>query len=69
MDDTEIIARQARKIEILEQTVAELEGSIDQVRLCICGIGGPLNDNKFQYSKAQAEIFFQIAEYLGFSWD
>lgn len=64
MNDDEIIARQARKIERLERRVADLEKAKNEARQHIYCIGGPLNDNKLGYSRAQMTTFFLIAECL-----
>jgi len=64
MNDEEIIARQARKIENLERRVADLERAKNEARLHIYGIGGPLNDNKLRYSREQMATFFRISECL-----
>lgn len=64
MNDEEIIARQARKIEHLERRVTELEEAKNEARRHLYCIGGPLNDNKLGYSKEQLATFFRIAECL-----
>lgn len=64
MNDEEIIARQARKIEKLERRIADLEKAKNDARSHIYCIGGPLNDNKLGYSRAQMVTFFLISECL-----
>lgn len=65
LTDAELIARQAKQIEELRDDLADLKERCRRSRLHICGIGGPLNDNKMRYSPAQMVIFARIVEELG----
>ena len=60
MTKTELIARQAKKIEELRDRVVDYENRIDRARKHIICIGGPMNDNKLFYSKAQLVTFARI---------
>lgn len=64
MTDSELIARQARKIEELQDSVFDLNNRISKARMHIYCIGGPLNDNRLGYSKAQMVTFWRISEEL-----
>lgn len=64
MNEQEVIARQAVKLERLEAENAQLKDSIARARLHIICIGGPLNDNKLGYSKEQLYTFHRIKEEL-----
>lgn len=64
-EDDAVIARQARRIDHLEQENAELKQRIERAVLHIVCIGGPLNDNKLGYSKDQLGTFWRIKEELG----
>jgi len=64
MTDTELIARQAKQIEELRDRVADLKGRAERAASHIYCIGGPLNDNKLNYSKPQMVTFSLIAEEL-----
>lgn len=64
MNDLEVIARQAVKLERLEAENAHLKSCISRARLHIICIGGPLNDNKLCYSREQMVTFFRIKEEL-----
>lgn len=60
----ELIAKQALKIEELEIELAAYQEAESRIHNIIYRIGGPLNDNKLGYSKAQLLPFFQISELL-----
>lgn len=64
MDEQEVIARQAVKLERLEAENARLKDNIARAKLHIIRIGGPLNDNKLAYSKKQLDTFHRIEEEL-----
>lgn len=64
MEEQEVIARQATKIERLEVENAHLKDCIAKARLHMICIGGPLNDNRLQYSREQMVTFFRIKEEL-----
>ena len=65
MKEAELIARQAKQLEELRDEVADLKERVRCARLHIYCIGGPLNDNKLEYSKAQMVTFARIADELG----
>ena len=65
MKEAELIARQAKQLEELRDEVADLKERVRRARLHIYCIGGPLNDNKLEYSKAQMVTFARIADELG----
>ena len=65
MTEAELIARQAKQIEELRDEVADLKCRSRKAYGHIYCIGGPLNDNKLGYSKAQMVTFARIAEELG----
>ncbi len=57
MTNDELIARQAKKIEELQDTIEDYEETIRNVMNAMVCIGGPLNDNKLGYTKEQLRIF------------
>ena len=65
MTEEQLIARQAKQIEELRDEVTDLKSRITLVRSHIYCIGGPLNDNKLEYSRAQMVTFQRIADVLG----
>lgn len=65
MTEAELITRQAKQLEELQDEVADLKERVRRARLHIYCIGGPLNDNKLGYTRAQLETFARIAEELG----
>lgn len=65
MTESELIARQAKKLEELSDEVFDLKERARKARLHIYCIGGPLNDNRLGYSKPQMVTFARIAEELG----
>jgi hypothetical protein len=62
MNDTEIIAMQARKIADYEVEMAQYVDRIRRIRLQLICTGAPLNDNFLQYSKEQLKPFFKIQD-------
>jgi hypothetical protein len=64
MTKDELIAKQAMELVEYENLVNDLRDSINGARLEIICIGGPLNDNKLQYSKPQLITFSRILEHL-----
>jgi len=64
LTDTEVICRQGMKIESLEERLLLLERAIEDAKMYIYCIGGPLNDNKLNYSKNQLTTFANIANCL-----
>ena len=65
MKEAELIARQAKQIEELRDEVADLKERARRARLHIYCIGGPLNDNKLGYTRAQMVAFARISDELG----
>ena len=65
MKEAELIARQAKQLEELRDEVADLKERARRARLHIYCIGGPLNDNKLGYTRAQLVTFARIVEELG----
>ncbi len=61
MENTELIARQAKENAELRDEVAELKERIVSVNNILYCIGGPLNDNKLEYSREQLSTFLAIA--------
>jgi len=65
MTEAELIARQAKQIEELRDEVADLKTRAMRAASHIYCIGGPLNDNRLEYSKQQMVTFSRIADELG----
>ena len=65
MTQDQLIARQAQQIEELRDEVKCLKERMHRAWSHIYCIGGPLNDNKLGYTRAQMATFFRIAEELG----
>jgi hypothetical protein len=64
MNDTEMIAIQARKIVELELDIAMTIDQLARIKVVLVRCGGPLNDNFLQYSKEQLKPFFRIQDIL-----
>ena len=64
MENSELIARQAKQIEELKDHVLRLKKNKKDALSHIYCIGGPLNDNKLRYSKEQMVTFARIADCL-----
>lgn len=64
MTDTELIARQAKQIEELRDKVSDLKSRAERAASHIYCVGGPLNDNRLNYSRPQMVTFSLIAEEL-----
>jgi len=62
--DEQLIAQQARRIAELEEELALRNEAEKKIHMEIYGIGGPLNDNRLEYSKAQMVPFARIHGYL-----
>ncbi len=65
MTEAELIARQAKQIEELRDEVDDLKARANKALMHIYCIGGPLNDNKLGYSRAQMVTFSRISDELG----
>lgn len=66
MNDEILIAQQARKIAELEEILKDFNDARDKIRIIIYCVGGPLNDNKLQYTKQQMGDFGRIINELDF---
>jgi hypothetical protein len=66
MNDEILIAQQARKIAEIEEILASYHNAREKIRMIIYCIGGPLNDNKLQYTKQQMVDFGRIINELDF---
>ena len=64
MTKDELIAKQQIEIEELQRSNAELIEDRERVHRILYCIGGPLNDNKLQYSKEQLMTFIYIRDTL-----
>ncbi len=64
MSDEKLIADQARKIAKLEKMVSDYTESHKAIYNIIYCVGGPLNDNKLEYTGAQLDTFFRINNQL-----
>lgn len=65
MTQDQLIARQAQQIEELRDRVSDLETRSRKAYGHIYCLGGPLNDNRLGYTKAQMVTFARIADELG----
>jgi hypothetical protein len=64
MTDEQLLLQQARRIASLEEELAARKEAEHRIYMTIYGIGGPLNDNKFGYTKEQLFPFARIADEL-----
>jgi len=62
MEQTELIARQALRIDALEKELAKYKESAARIRLHLVCVGGPLNDNKLRFSSAQRALLWKILQ-------
>ena len=62
MTEHELIAKQALEIENLKEELASYKESLKTIRSYLYCMGGPLNDNAYQYNKDQLKVFFLIAQ-------
>jgi hypothetical protein len=65
MTDAELIAAQAKEIAELKIKTEVLNGMIDSAIGQMVCIGGPLNDNRLGYNKAQIAEWQRVADRLG----
>lgn len=65
MNDAELIARQAKRLEENADLIEDLNSRLDRIRLVCTCIGGPLNDNRLGYTREQMVYFFKIIEIAG----
>ena len=68
MTDEQLIAQQARRIAELEEELALRNEAEKKIHMEIYGIGGPLNDNRLEYSSAQKVPFARIHNHLACSF-
>jgi len=64
MTDSEIIAKLTREIEELKQENKMYKEMEDSIYNMIYGIGGPLNDNYYQFTNKQLKPFRKITKYF-----
>lgn len=64
MTDAELIARQAKYLEELRDKNRDLKERARKAKLHIVCIGGPLNDNKLQFTREQMGTFQRILDAL-----
>jgi len=62
--DSELIAKQARRIADLESQLTEQADMISRARQRIICIGGPLNDNLLRYTQAQLREWHSVLDCL-----
>lgn len=62
MTEIDVIARQAVKIETIEADNERMRQALQDAKLHIVCVGGPLNDNKLGYSKEQMWTFQRILD-------
>jgi hypothetical protein len=58
--ETELIARQAKQIEELQDELGRLWDGINEARSVMVGIGGPLNDSRLAFTAEQRAVFHRI---------
>ena len=64
MNSETLIAQQALKIAELEEMLEAHKVAVKKIYNIIYCIGGPLNDNRLNYTPTQQTIFFRISELL-----
>ncbi len=64
MTKTELIVKQALKLEKLKAELAEYKFAEKEINALMVCIGGPLNDNKLGYTAEQLKPFQAIARLL-----
>lgn len=62
MTEAELIAKQQLQIEAMRELLSQCVDSFARIHGVIYSIGGPLNDNKLQYTTAQMRDFKRIAD-------
>ena len=65
MTKTELIARQAMRIEEMRIELDDRNRCVDAIRNLIYGCSGPFNGNALHYTPEQMVIFQRIADELG----
>ncbi len=61
MNQNELVARQALEIAELQERCKEFAEAMGRIRMGFYCIGGPLNDNRLEYTTAQIVELHQIA--------
>jgi hypothetical protein len=64
MTKTQVIARQAKRIEEMRVRLKAANEAAGRIHMQIYGGGGPLNDNVDGFDKEQLKVFHRIAEEL-----
>ena len=57
----ELVAKQQLEIENLKEDNQRLNKALNDINLLLICVGGPLNDNFYQYNEEQLKTFKQIA--------
>ena len=65
MSDEEVIAKQARTIANLEESLTSLREAVEDVKMMMVCIGGPLNDNVLEFTSDQRKLIFRMFYALG----
>ena len=60
----QLVAKQALKIDMLEQEIEGHAKAFFEIHRWIYGIGQPLNDNKLKYTNDQLSNFTEIANII-----
>lgn len=69
MNYEQLTAQQALKIAEQEEKIKDLAVRLRDINITLICIGGPLNDNKLQYSKEQLVTFWRIHEECSINFD
>lgn len=64
MTKTEMIAKQAIKLAEMKARLADHKQAEQEIKALMVCIGGPLNDNKLEYTADQRKIFHAIERLL-----
>ena len=62
MTKSKLIYEQAMKISKMEKQIRDYNSRLVRIHNICCCIGGPLNDNKLDYTREQMGDFFAIVE-------
>ncbi len=63
MGKNRLIANQALQIQELEENLADVLAALGKIKGIIVCVGGPLNDNKQQFTAEQLSIFNKIVRF------
>ena len=69
MTDDALIASQTREIARLKGFVEVYQQAMRDIHMQLCGIGGPLNDNKHGYTAEQLKPFQNIAALIDIGFE